>query len=726
MITVNIPAVPVYDAIVDAGGDGNYTEINAACAALGTYAVIGVKAGTYTETADIEPKDGQQIIGLGSQGGNAGGAITVQMGANQVIIDGKIDVCIRDLHFEYTWTGAAAYVFDAQNSCAYCIFENLSFDCTSSNTVPHYGLRDQWGYQNQWRNIYFYGNNQYSRNILYTDSSWGCVYNNFQAEGWNHENMNAVDTPDTGWCFFKEFLLTPSFGAGDYYLIGDTNSGGYSNVYESLLLWGGGEGGFPQDTCSSGIAAFGWESSFSNIFIQGCETAIYNEGSYTAINNAIIEGQNISGWTSVGIVLDDGLGITLSNIQIVNTDGAGIQGVDAVDVAIVNAYIEEAGTYAIDMSNPTSPDDWSITNLRTDSAVSIASTGATLVNCTIDGALTIGATADDILLQACTFGGTAGFSGPVQADNCIFEGVATISVTGCRFTTCRFDVGSTFNGAQGRYSNCRFTGNQTIGSSADESVFVNCYFANDLTINAGGNNLEFDQTYINGTLSDSGSDNYFALVCVGELEDADNTTADTIDVVDEWHAMYRPLVTTAIRNMAANVGARRSITAAATAGGGSSTKFTTSVAHGLSVGDPVTITGTTNYDGVYLVSVVDDATNFTVVVAYVATDTGTVIRAAAVQANNKLGMGRYQVNVSISASAAVANKDFEFAVFQNASVVDKIKTRRRFASTDTGSMSLSGILEVSADDWIWVGMQNITDATNITIRDVNISMHKID
>lgn len=59
-----VPAASLdtYDAVVAAAG-GDYTSIVAACNGEGVGARIYIKPGTYNETADIDLKDGQQLIG---------------------------------------------------------------------------------------------------------------------------------------------------------------------------------------------------------------------------------------------------------------------------------------------------------------------------------------------------------------------------------------------------------------------------------------------------------------------------------------------------------------------------------------------------------------------------------------------------------------------------------------------------------------------------------------
>jgi len=76
-----LPPSDTYEAIVDAGGDGDYLLPSAAFADNKT--VVFVKNGTYIETADIEIPDGGRIIGESAAG------VQIVLGANQVKADGS-------------------------------------------------------------------------------------------------------------------------------------------------------------------------------------------------------------------------------------------------------------------------------------------------------------------------------------------------------------------------------------------------------------------------------------------------------------------------------------------------------------------------------------------------------------------------------------------------------------------------------------------------------------
>jgi len=87
--------------------------------------------------------------------------------------------------------------------------------------------------------------------------------------------------------------------------------------------------------------------------------------------------------------------------------------------------------------------------------------------------------------------------------------------------------------------------------------------------------------------------------------------------------------------------------------------------------------------------------------------------------------GKYLLMGSISSQSALANKDFEFAISINDSINTKTISKRRYGNTDTGSQSISAILNLTASDVIKLEVRNLTDANNITIVDANISLHFI-
>lgn len=85
----------------------------------------------------------------------------------------------------------------------------------------------------------------------------------------------------------------------------------------------------------------------------------------------------------------------------------------------------------------------------------------------------------------------------------------------------------------------------------------------------------------------------------------------------------------------------------------------------------------------------------------------------------------YLIVASISATAAATNKVFQFAASIDNVIQAHIQIERKFATTDVGSMSINGILTLLESEVVKLEVRNITDATNITIKHANFTMHKL-
>jgi hypothetical protein len=87
--------------------------------------------------------------------------------------------------------------------------------------------------------------------------------------------------------------------------------------------------------------------------------------------------------------------------------------------------------------------------------------------------------------------------------------------------------------------------------------------------------------------------------------------------------------------------------------------------------------------------------------------------------------GVFLITVSVSSQATSANKDFEMAVFKNDVQQNNITSKRRFSNADLGSQSLGGLITIVPTDIINLQVANLTDTSNITLFDVNLTIHKI-
>lgn len=88
--------------------------------------------------------------------------------------------------------------------------------------------------------------------------------------------------------------------------------------------------------------------------------------------------------------------------------------------------------------------------------------------------------------------------------------------------------------------------------------------------------------------------------------------------------------------------------------------------------------------------------------------------------------GLYKIDWTCSSISAGVNQDMEYAIAVNGTVDNKTVTRRRHASTDTGSCAGNGIIQLNVNDLIDFRVQNLTSGTNATIVHANVNLTQID
>lgn len=195
----------------------------------------------------------------------------------------------------------------------------------------------------------------------------------------------------------------------------------------------------------------------------------------------------------------------------------------------------------------------------------------------------------------------------------------------------------------------------------------------------------------------------------------------TIDTQDAWQHITNMAQGSVFNGLNFEAGDEGSITAFADAGGGQVT--VTSALHGITEGDYISISGTTNYNGLYQVTNVQTNT-FEITETFNGDDAtgtwrhGTHVRIGAGQAGTYVYIG------ALSCTAASANTTFEFS-FINDTTTNGISRRKFSTSTDVGSVVMLGMIEAVEGDHIAVGLRNITGSQNITINEAVFTIFKI-
>ncbi len=211
-------------------------------------------------------------------------------------------------------------------------------------------------------------------------------------------------------------------------------------------------------------------------------------------------------------------------------------------------------------------------------------------------------------------------------------------------------------------------------------------------------------------------------------------SATPVDTALVWHGLVDAIAGLLSSGWSFVEGVRTALAGAtfATASAGAETQIT-GVTHGLSVNDYVTLSGcstagyNTTTSTVHQVTAVGSPTDFTIDTAFI-DDPGTegfVCRSDQLVAGVDAG-GTYIVQCSASGSIAISGATVEFGVFKNGTL--EAKRDRKFANAaDDGSfMFVNGrVFTVAAADVVWVAVLNQNNANDVTIGDMDWSLHKL-
>lgn len=195
----------------------------------------------------------------------------------------------------------------------------------------------------------------------------------------------------------------------------------------------------------------------------------------------------------------------------------------------------------------------------------------------------------------------------------------------------------------------------------------------------------------------------------------------TVDTVNAWHAVTN-FVSDDISGITFNAGSTGTITAYADAGGGQVT--VTSVGHGLSNGDIITITGSTNYNDIFEISNVG-VNDFEITDVWAGDDgAGTwrngsnfVIEVEAV----------YLLTWQISGNSTIKDRTFAFThTINDIAVLPGLQRQRFNTAGEVENLAGSFIIDDAVGDIIAFNLRNEVDNSNFTIEQATINLHRID
>jgi hypothetical protein len=204
----------------------------------------------------------------------------------------------------------------------------------------------------------------------------------------------------------------------------------------------------------------------------------------------------------------------------------------------------------------------------------------------------------------------------------------------------------------------------------------------------------------------------------------ENVTTFTIEEATTPHGVHGWTQGHLSANWTYYAGKSLAVTAWADNGDGK-TKLTCNL-HGMANGDIVTIANTTSYDGIYLIEQVA-ANTFVIQDAWVADEGAKTCHAAAYLTNAIAdSTGTYLICGMASCTPSNSNDVFEFEFYASLTELTNTECQVKLgAAGDFGVATTQGIIDYTAGQKIWVKVENYSGAGDITIRDGNITVVRI-
>jgi len=215
-----------------------------------------------------------------------------------------------------------------------------------------------------------------------------------------------------------------------------------------------------------------------------------------------------------------------------------------------------------------------------------------------------------------------------------------------------------------------------------------------------------------------------------EIHDEDNTTEFIINAVNESHAYHSAGVHIGdVVGWTFNEGSNGTQTAISSIAdnSGGTILVTTGTSHGLTIGDVICHTALTDaaYIGFFTVLTVPTTTTYTVTATFGVTRTGFMSIPSYVQIKD-IAIGKYWISWTATVSAVGTGVTFDFSLHDGVNSIHGSKARHRIANASSFKMiSGQALRNVINGDRIFFVLSNITDATNILIRNFSLITVKL-
>lgn len=208
----------------------------------------------------------------------------------------------------------------------------------------------------------------------------------------------------------------------------------------------------------------------------------------------------------------------------------------------------------------------------------------------------------------------------------------------------------------------------------------------------------------------------------GEAYIYNNAVATVIETADTPIALNSSIVAGCLERWTFEAGSTAAITVYADYSGTVAGTILATSTHGLATGDIITIRGTTNYNGIHQITVVD-STHFYFTDTWVADDGASDFDQGARLIAGKGAAGDYSAMWQMSTAPAAA---CNLIWMMNVNTTPQIKSaaERKYAINDLDTGSSSCDFTIVEGDIIWLSVQS-DDTANVTNKHGNFNAHKL-
>lgn len=212
----------------------------------------------------------------------------------------------------------------------------------------------------------------------------------------------------------------------------------------------------------------------------------------------------------------------------------------------------------------------------------------------------------------------------------------------------------------------------------------------------------------------------------GAFVSSNDSSVLTINILNQFHAIP-PAASTVSSQHLNGFSYTASSQAVATCARVSTTLTVTSAGHGLLTGTPITLQSTplSDYDGEFTISNI--LTNsFDITVPASGTDLNCTYQQGSLLKYTNSTTEKFYISCNLVLSATANAQNITLQMFKNLNQPTGFISKIHMVTSGLfHTMTLSGITQLTQNQYIWIGIKNTSSSNNLTFDDISVSIHRV-